>query len=321
MTKAHPEILKLVGHYWPSFFIVLGLCSTMGATSYLLKSASWPLIILMSWFFGAFVTHSLFVMVHEAAHNLIFKSSWANKLVGIFCNIPQVLPSAIAFRTYHLLHHLHFGELDTDADLAFHWEAKWVGNSWWRKSLWLCCFMIVEAIRPMKLTKGKLFCKWTILNIVVVLGANALIFWGWGAKSFTFLLMSSIFAIGPHIVGARWIQEHYTMKEGQETYSYYGPLNFIQFNIGYHNEHHDLFRVPWIHLPKLKAMAPEFYEDLYYHKSWTGLLIKFLFSKDLSLYSRIVRLKKSSGDSKSYPTYQQPKAPSCEEQVTEARPS
>ncbi|CAG8799102.1 12159_t:CDS:2, partial [Racocetra fulgida] len=42
-----------------------------------------------------------------------------------------------------------------------------------------------------------------------------------------------------HPVAARYIQEHYTFDDGQETYSYYGRLNKIFMNIGYHNEHHD----------------------------------------------------------------------------------
>ena len=36
---------------------------------------------------------------------------------------------------------------------------------------------------------------------------------------------------------------------GQETNDYYGWLNRIQLNIGYHNEHHDFPSVPWNRLP------------------------------------------------------------------------
>ncbi len=46
---------------------------------------------------------------------------------------------------------------------------------------------------------------------------------------------------------------------------------------------------PWSNLPKVKATAPEFYENLVYHKSWTKLWLKFLFDPKLSLYSRMIR--------------------------------
>ena len=95
--------------------------------------------------------------------------------------------------------------------------------------------------------------------------------------------------IGLPAVGARWIQEHYTFHAGQETYSYYGLLNAIQFNIGYHNEHHDLVKVPWVHLPKIKALAPEFYDHLHWHRSWTRVLLQFLFDPKLDLFARITR--------------------------------
>ena len=43
-------------------------------------------------------------------------------------------------------------------------------------------------------------------------------------------------------IAAHFIQEHFTWTDKQETYSYYGPLNFIGLNIGYHNERHDITR-------------------------------------------------------------------------------
>ena len=36
-------------------------------------------------------------------------------------------------------------------------------------------------------------------------------------------------------------------------------------------------------------MAPEFYDNLKYHTSWTKLLFRFLFDQELSLFSRILR--------------------------------
>jgi hypothetical protein len=57
-----------------------------------------------------------------------------------------------------------------------------------------------------------------------------------------YLIVSSIFAIGLHPLGARWIPGHRS-RHGQETYSYYGPLNKVSFNVGYHNEHHDIVAV------------------------------------------------------------------------------
>ena len=114
---------------------------------------------------------------------------------------------------------------------------------------------------------------------------------GFGWAGFLYLALSSFFSIGLHPVGARWIQEHYTNDPDQETYSYYGPINRICLNMGYHNEHHDLPTIPWNNLPRLKAMAPEFYDHLKFHPSWTRLLFQFIFDKRYTLFSRIERSK------------------------------
>ncbi|KZP08079.1 hypothetical protein FIBSPDRAFT_761951, partial [Athelia psychrophila] len=47
-----------------------------------------------------------------------------------------------------------------------------------------------------------------------------------------------------------------------ETYSYYRPPNVLPFNVGYHNEHHD---IPWMRLHALRALAPEFYDTIPSH--------------------------------------------------------
>jgi len=129
-------------------------------------------------------------------------------------------------------------------------------------------------------------------------------FCGWAGL--IYLVFSFFFSIGLHPVGARWIQEHYTNDPEQETYSYYGPINRICLNMGYHNEHHDLPSIPWNNLPGLKEMAPEFYNCLKYHPSWTRLLFQFIFDKRYSLYSRIERMKET-GRAADAPTKATPK--------------
>jgi hypothetical protein len=42
-------------------------------------------------------------------------------------------------------------------------------------------------------------------------------------------------------------------------------------------------------LPRIRAIAPEWYADLTAHTSWTRLLFRFLFDPEISLYSRMTR--------------------------------
>lgn len=291
MLKKYPQIKELMKPYAPSaLYITLITTTLLGIGYYIqLKDLGIGWTLLLAYFIGAFLSHGLFVMIHESCHDGIWKSKFWNRVWGIISNIGQGFPSAMGFRTFHLLHHAHMNEYDSDADLAFHWEAKFVKNIWWRKVIWFLFFFAIEVARPIRLKKGKTFDKWVFFNIAFIVTTNALIYFYLGPKVLLFLILSSLFSVGLHPVGARWIQEHYTYKEGQETYDYYGPLNYIQFYIGYHNEHHDFYRVPWVHLPKIKKMAPEFYDNLYYHKSWTRLLLDFIFNPKRDLYQRIIR--------------------------------
>ena len=288
ILRRHPEVRRFFGHDPLSQWCVAGVVLLQLVMAFLLRDASWWWVVPAAYLIGAFASHALFVLIHDATHDAIGRTAFANRWWGILCNVGQGFPSAMPFRTFHLLHHSHLNEYDYDGDLAFHWEARLVGNSSWRKVLWLFLFALVEIVRPLRMKK-QLMNRWAIVNIAVVVATDLLIFLVAGWQGLGYVLLSTVFGLGLHPVGARWIQEHYTYKEGQETYSYYGPLNHLAFNIGYHNEHHDLPRVPWRFLPKVKAAAPEFYEPLYAHRSWTRVLLWFLFDPGADLYARITR--------------------------------
>jgi sphingolipid delta-4 desaturase len=244
---------------------------------------------------GAFGNHANYVIIHDATHNLIFRSPGWNKIVAIIADLPNLAPGAMGFRVYHLKHHSHQGDYEWDADLANHWEARLVGNSWYRKAIWLMLFPFFQVTRPPRLKAIKMWDRWFSMNLAGAVAYDTAIVYFCGWAGFLYLVFAFLFSIGLHPVGARWIQEHYTYDFDQETFSYYGPINLLALNMGYHNEHHDLPSIPWNNLPKLRAMAPEFYNNLKYHSSWSRLLFQFVFDKRYSLYSRVERMRQKDG--------------------------
>jgi sphingolipid delta-4 desaturase len=294
ILRRHPEVRQYFEPYPLTALCIWGVVGLQLVMAWLASGLAWPWVLLAAYTIGAMASHSLFVLVHDAGHNLISGRSLPDRLFGILCNVGQGFPSAMSFRTYHLLHHSHLDEYDYDGDLAFRWEARWVGDSPLRKALWLALFPLIEIIRPLRVRRP-VADVWILVNVAIIAATDFLIWWATGWKGLAYVVLSTVFGVGLHPVGARWIQEHYTFREGQETYSYYGVMNRFAFNIGYHNEHHDLVRVPWVHLPKIKAIAPEYYEPLYAHRSWTRVLLRFLFDRDFDLFARITRDRSRSG--------------------------
>jgi len=133
---------------------------------------------------------------------------------------------------------------------------------------------------------------------------------GW--YSFFYLLMSSFLAGSLHPCAGHFIAEHYVFansaniavggkKKDQkptphdpsvplpETFSYYGPLNWLTYNVGLHNEHHDFPAIPWTRLPELHRIAKEFYKDLPKHESWVAVLWQFMLDDGVGLWCRVKR--------------------------------
>lgn len=294
ILKKYPEVIKLIGNYPLSALYIVLIVATQIMVAYALRGSPWWLILVISYLFGAFCNHALYVLIHECGHNLVFKSSTQNRVMGIICDLALGIPGAMGFRKYHMMHHRYLGEYNGDPDVVSHTEARLVGNSSLKKIIWITLFSLSQGLRPSRFKDVPLFDRWIFANLFVVVAVDLLILSLFGTASLFYLLLSSFFALGLHPLGGRWIQEHYITREGQETYSYYGPLNYLTFNMGYHNEHHDLMSVPWVNLPKLKRIAPEYYDSLHSYQSWTKVLLNFITSTGYSPYERIVHPDKRS---------------------------
>jgi sphingolipid delta-4 desaturase len=290
ILQQHPEVRKLIGKNHYTFFAVLGIVAAQVALAWMLRGQSWWMIIGAAYLLGAFADHALFVMIHECAHHLLFKSRAANRLAGILANLPQLFPSSVSFERYHIKHHSFQGIHELDADLPNYWEAKLINNYFFGKVIWLLLYPVWQVFRISRLREIKPFDKWVALNWAAEIVFTGAIWYFFGPRAVVYLLLSFFFSVGLHPLGARWVQEHYlTHDEEQETFSYYGVLNVVAFNVGYHNEHHDFPSIPWNKLPLIKRTAPGFYDSLSSHKSWTKLFFRFLFDREISLYCRIVR--------------------------------
>ncbi|HWQ80850.1 MAG TPA: fatty acid desaturase [Ignavibacteria bacterium] len=287
ILKKYPQVRELVGRDIKLVIGTILLVVLQLSLAYFIDNFSIWILIIVSYFIGSTATHALFLAIHEITHNLAFKKQVHNNWFALFANIPIVFPYSMSFKTYHTMHHRQQGKDGIDVDIPTTAETR-IFKGTFGKLIWEVNQIFFYALRPMFVYPIKLK-KWHYINIFfqVIAMAVFLPFAGW--EGLFYLLLSSFFAGGLNPVSGHFIAEHYVFREGQETYSYYGPLNLLMFNVGYHNEHHDFPSIPGSRLPKLKKIAPEFYDTLYSHKSYTKVILKFITDSAISLHSRIKR--------------------------------
>ncbi|KAJ5745406.1 hypothetical protein N7520_010588 [Penicillium odoratum] len=320
IIKAHPEVTKLCGPEPLTKYVVLGVVSLQLTCAYLLRNTSmldWKFLV-TAYVIGATSNQNLFLAIHEISHNLAFRSPLANRMLAIFANLPIGLPYSAAFRPYHLTHHKSLGVTGLDTDLPTAFEA-FVLNSVLGKTFF-CTFQILfYAVRPMFIYSPP-FTYIHLINLVVQLSFDYFLARISGSWTPVFYFLASAFLAGSlHPCAGHFIAEHYffsRVKTGgteslselrtkpatkstkpsplddlapPETYSYYGPLNILTYNVGLHNEHHDFPAIPWTRLHKLKEIASEFYDPLPCHRSWVWVIWTFILDKDVGLWCRVKR--------------------------------
>ncbi|KAI1494973.1 sphingolipid delta-4 desaturase like protein [Biscogniauxia mediterranea] len=302
IIKAHPEVTKLCGPEPLTKYVVLLVVSIQILCAYVLRSTPF-----FSWSFwglayvvGATANQNLFLAIHEISHNLAFRSPTANRLFAIVANLPIGIPYSASFRPYHLTHHKSLGVDGLDTDLPTALEAAFLDSILGKA--FFCTFQIFfYALRPMAVYRVP-FTWVTGVNVAVQFAFDAVLIKTLGPQAVLYLLLSSFLAGSLHPLAGHFIAEHYvyeTVTPTQadpdnrvpvpETFSYYGPLNFLTYNVGLHNEHHDFPAVPWTRLHKLNSIASEFYDSLPQHRSWTYVIWRFIFDDTVGMRCRVKR--------------------------------
>lgn len=287
MLERYPGIKALYGPCPRTKYICLALVLAQLGAAYALRNAAWGWVLLAAYVFGGVVNQALLLAIHELSHNLAFKAPWKNRLFAVLINLPVGVPVAETFRYYHLLHHVHQGDERRDTDLPTELEARLVRGPL-AKLLWLSVQGFAYALRPL-LVHPKRPSAAELGNLLVQLAFDAAILHFLGLKALVYLPIGSLAVMGLHPIAGHYISEHYVFRPGQETYSYYGPLNRIAWNVGYHNEHHDFPYIAGSRLPALRKLAPEFYATLHHHDSWTATLVDYVRRPTLGGFSRIKR--------------------------------
>ncbi|KZF25691.1 sphingolipid delta4-desaturase [Xylona heveae TC161] len=303
IIKAHPKkVTKLCGTEPLTKYVVFGVVSLQITCAYLLRNTSilsWP-FLLTAYVIGATANQNLFLAIHEISHNLAFKSPLLNRWFAIFANLPIGIPYSAAFRPYHLTHHKSLGVDGLDTDLPTAVEALFLDSILGKA--FFCTFQILfYALRPMMVYQLPVT-PIHLCNVFVQVIFDLAMFHFVGGKAIMYFLISSFLAGSLHPCAGHFIAEHYVFEKTApgtidpkteaplpETYSYYGALNLLTYNVGLHNEHHDFPAVPWTRLPALHEMAREFYADLPRHDSWVGVIWQFIWDKEVSLWCRVKR--------------------------------
>ncbi|CAD8132914.1 unnamed protein product [Paramecium pentaurelia] len=287
ILKNHPEIQVLFGNdinsAWLGITFVLIQFSFITLFSQL--NLFWFLIT--AYVFGATLSHALHVLVHDFTHFTCFESITLNKLMAIWANFGQGVPSAITFGRYHADHHTFLNLEALDPDLPSRLELQYIKGPV-MKFLFVAFLPLFYALRPVILRPLKPN-AYEVINAVSVFFVDYLIVHYIGMQALLWLLLSTYFGLSVHPFAVHLIAEHYEFINRMETYDYIGWANFFVLNIGYHTEHHDFHMIPWTRLPLLRKMVPEYYENLPCHTNYVNTLLAYIFDGYMGPFSRIVR--------------------------------
>src|SRR5437870_3972628 len=100
IIKAHPAVRQLMVRNPYTALITVSLLLMQTAIAYgmgKLGFGYWWLSLLIAYCIGAFANHANYVIIHDATHNLIFRSKSWNKMVATIADLQNLTPGGLGF--------------------------------------------------------------------------------------------------------------------------------------------------------------------------------------------------------------------------------
>ena len=218
LLRAHPEIKKLLGPtWWTPALTVLLVAAHLGLAA-LVSALPWWVAPLAAFAVGAFLSQALYAVLHECSHLLAGRGRALNRVVSLFANLPLLVPVAISYAHFHLMHHRHQGDPARDPDLPGAIEHGLARGGFVGKLLWQAGFPIWQVLRtrgmPAPRQKG-----WLAANVIVqAVFAVGLALW-LGPSAIVYLALSLYFTMAMHPIAARLFQDDIGKPRGLETFA------------------------------------------------------------------------------------------------------
>lgn len=259
----------------------------------------WRIVLALCIAFGILM-NSVYAIIHEAEHVMLFPNHFANELAGMVMALFFPAPFHL-LRQGHIGHHLRNRSDDEAFDLYFDGD-----NVVWRWMVWIGILTgfyyllvvitnVIAVVAPFILDRrhfkiddhvkvdrassaflesfNPAYLRWIWLEGASAIALHAAIIWGFKIPLANYLAMYATF-------GFMWSAMQYVHHYGTERHVtrgarnlwIFGPIDAVWLNHNWHLSHHEHPTVPWVHLPRLtKQVSPQRgFLPWAYLKMWRG---------------------------------------------------
>ncbi len=287
---AHPELGRVSGADPRTALALPVLLAAHWGMAWAVSGAPLWVIFLAAFVPGQIAIHAAGSLVHETAHKLIFRGTRAKLAFDI--GLEWILGSygkQLIYQHEHITsHHPYIGDYERDYEhediCAFQSRMMLRSDRPGLQRVLTGLTLLIHALPLGFLIGDALFPRlnrwltgrpqgdparhigasrppaWqTRLFIAVSLASNLTLlalFGPWALLYHIWALSLFLGKLGIWNLGQS-LSEHEGTDDDAPSRSTYGPVNWLLFNTGYHNEHHTFPNVAWTRLPLLKRTAPE----------------------------------------------------------------